>query len=239
MPAEAAPLLEHLGALYELSRGAVSPLVGRSLETLGYDAHYTLRPRGDAHPAPRWEDALAWDGARLTTLTPVVLDVGAAGKGQLVDLVAALVREAGVEAATVDASGDLHHRGGRPLRIGLEHPQHAGHAIGVAELAEGGFAASATNRRAWGAGLHHVLDATTGLPVHRYRASWVLAREAMVADGAATALLIVDPDTAQRLPAALGGGVSWARMRADGRVESSPDFPAELFWRERQPTRSE
>lgn len=157
----------------------------------------------------------------------MLLDVGAAGKGQLVDLVAGLLAERGIAGATVDGGGDLRHAGDAPLRIALEHPADPTTAIGVLELAPGrGFAASATNRRAWGEGLHHVLDATTGLPVTRYVATWVEADDAMTADGFATALLLLPRATADALP-----DVRWARMRADGRVEVGPGFPAELFLR--------
>lgn len=227
LPAEAGPLLALYRRLYELSDGRVSPLVGRALETLGYDPAYSLHPAGPAGPAPRWEDALAWDGARLDTPAPVLLDVGAAGKGQLVDLVAELLADRGVRGATVDGGGDVRHHGERDLRIALEHPADPGRAIGVLELPAGaGFAASATNRRAWGAGLHHVLDATTGRPVTRYVASWVVAEDAMTADGFATALLLLPRAVADALREA-----RWARMRADGRVEVGPGFPAELFLR--------
>ena len=59
------------------------------------------------------DDALAWDGARLDTPAPVLLDVGAAGKGQLVDLVAELLADRGVLGATVDGGGDVRHHGER------------------------------------------------------------------------------------------------------------------------------
>ena len=61
---------------------------------------------------PRWEDSLAWDGRELQTVRPLVLDVGAAGKGYLVDIVGRLLDAAGVGAFVIDASGDILHRGG-------------------------------------------------------------------------------------------------------------------------------
>ena len=58
------------------------------------------------------------------------------------------------------------------MRIGLEHPYDATRAIGVVELRDGAMCASAVNRRVWGEGLHHVLDARTGLPVRTWAATW-------------------------------------------------------------------
>ncbi len=224
LPAEAGPLLDLYRRLYDLSDGAVSPLVGRRLETMGYDRGYSLRPKARLAPVPRWEDALAWDGETLTTPKPVLLDVGAAGKGQLVDLVAAVLRDAGVDEYTVDASGDLAHAGRDAIRVGLEHPLDAAKAIGVIELRDRALAASATNRRAWGADLHHVLDATTGSPVRSVAATWAVADTAMLADGMATALFVTSVDRLRALD-----DVDWVRMRGDGTVDRSPGVRAQLF----------
>ena len=85
-PPEAAALGQLYETLYRLTGGAMTPLIGGSLEHLGYDAAYSLRPGGPPLPAPPWDDVLDWQGTVLTTRAPVVIDVGAAGKGQLADL---------------------------------------------------------------------------------------------------------------------------------------------------------
>ena len=220
---DAAPLLALYRELYEATAGRVSPLVGRSLEALGYDAAYRLRADADIPVPPAWDDAVAWDGTALEVVSPVVVDVGAAGKGYLVDLVSDLLVEAGIPEHIVDASGDLRTRG-VPMRIALEHPLDPTKAIGVAELADGAFCASATTRRAWGDGLHHVLDALTGLPTRSVLATWVLAPTALVADGVATALFH-DPDAGFLSRSA----TAYVRMTSDGTVDASTDFPGELF----------
>jgi thiamine biosynthesis lipoprotein len=220
---DAPALLDFYRELYRATSGRVSPLVGRTLESLGYDAAYRLRASDDIAPVPAWDDAFAWDGEALTTARPVLLDVGAAGKGYLVDLVSDLLTEHGILEHIVDASGDLRARG-VPMRIALEHPLNPQKAVGVAELTEGAFCASATNRRAWGGGLHHVLDAAIGLPVRGVLATWVLAPTALVADGLATALFL-DPEPEFVTREALG----FARMFDDGRVDASAHFPGELF----------
>jgi thiamine biosynthesis lipoprotein len=220
---DAGPLLEFYRELYAATAGRVTPLVGRTLEALGYDATYRLRPTGDIPSVPAWEDAVAWDGVFLDVVRPVVLDVGAAGKGYLVDLVSDLLAEAGIAEHIVDASGDLRTRG-VPMRIALEHPRDPRKAVGVAELPDGAFCASATSRRSWGDGLHHVLDPATGLPARGVLATWVLAPTALVADGIATALFFdADPEFVAREVTA------FARMFDDGSVDVSSDFPGEMF----------
>jgi thiamine biosynthesis lipoprotein len=171
---------------------------------------------------PRWQDALAWDGTHLATSSPVLLDVGAAGKGLLVDLVSELLAEAGIARSVVDGSGDLRIHD-VPMRIALEHPADASKAVGIAELRDGALSASAGNRRAIGE-LHHVLDAVTGLPAREVVATWAVAADDLTADGAATALFFdVDPAWLSRR------GIAWVRMLHDGALEASPDFPGEVF----------
>jgi FAD:protein FMN transferase len=174
-------------------------------------------------PVPAWDDAIAWDGRRLDALTPVLLDVGAAGKGQLVDLVDDVLDGLGHTRRVVDASGDLRATA-TPMRVALEHPADPTRAIGVVELDGRAVAASATTRRAWGDGLHHVLDAVTGEPTRGVVATWAIARSAMLADGIATALFF---DVAPNLLAR--HDVEYVRMSADGRVEHSPGLPGEVF----------
>jgi thiamine biosynthesis lipoprotein len=157
----------------------------------------------------------------------VLLDVGAAGKGYLVDLVSGLLTDADIPEHVVDASGDLLTRG-IPLRVALEHPIDPTKAIGVVELSgawgDGALCASASNRRTWGPGLHHILDALTGEPTSDVIASWAIAPDARTGDGAATALFF---DTAPEFYR--DHEVITVRMFADGRVDASPSFTGELF----------
>jgi thiamine biosynthesis lipoprotein len=222
-PDDAGPLFDLYATLYEATGGAVTPLVGASLERLGYDPGYRLRPAGPALPSPPWDGRLTVSGSRVTAREPLLLDVGAAGKGYLVDLVARELARLGVAEATVDAGGDLLHTGQDPLRVALEHPYDPRQAVGVVEVT-GAICASATNRRAWGDGLHHVLDGRTGLPVREVAATWVLAATALEADGLATALFVADP-----APLEDRFEFRFVRMFTDGSAEYSADLPGEVF----------
>ncbi|MCU1528839.1 MAG: hypothetical protein JWP75_2602, partial [Frondihabitans sp.] len=224
LPSEAGPLLDLYRTLYEVTSGSVSPLVGRRLEHLGYDPDYSFRVSTDPAAVPVWDDRVLWDDTHLTTTSPVTIDVGAAGKGYLVDIVAGLLDDAGIDDYVVNASGDLRHRGSSPVRVALEHPFDTTMAIGVVELHNSSVCASAPNRRTWGDGLHHIIDATTGLPTTAIAATWAFASTALVADGLATALFFADH-------AALAGTFELAsiRMLVDGRVDVSPNFEGELF----------
>ena len=220
-PADAAEMLDAYRDLSDATSGAVNPLVGESLQALGYDAAYSLVAGIPIGAPENWRDVLDWTGDELTLTHPAVIDVGALGKGRLVDLVhAALGRVPGD--LTVDAGGDMLVRG--QARVGLEHPFDSSRAIGIATIRDQALCASAVNRRAWGDGLHHVLDARTGAPVRTWAATWAIADDAMHADAVATALFFDGgPELAARW------GIEWIRMSTDGRAQRSPGCPVELF----------
>ena len=227
LPSSAAPLLELFDTLNRLTDGAVNPLAGSALESLGYDAAYSFTSSGPS-PAPGWSAAASWQAQEertvLNTTVPATVDIGAAGKGQLVDLVFGLLRSAGHQELTVDAGSDLRHSGTRTLRIALEHPYNATQAIGVVPLGERALCASAPNRRQWGRGLHHIVDARTGRSVETVAATWVLADDAMTADGLATALFFTDPGTLAEEFA-----FDYVRMFSDGRATFSDAMAGVLF----------
>ena len=222
-PPDAREMLDVYAALAEATGGAVNPLIGGALARRGYDAGYRFVDDGPEAAPADWRALLAGTDDSLLLTSPATLDVGAIGKERLVDLVAGLVAQWAEGPVVVDAGGDIAVHGAGE-RIALEHPYDPTRAIGVWEVADAALCASATNRRAWGDGLHHVLDARTGEPVRTIAATWALAADAMTADAIATALFF---DGGPRL--ADEWDVSWVRMTTDGRVEWSPRCGAELF----------
>lgn len=223
-PDDAAPLFDTYRRLYSVTDGRMSPLIGQAMDDLGYDRTYSLRPRGTVRPAPSWDEAFAWDGRTLTTARPMSIDVGAAGKGYLVDIILELLADAGHTEVTVDGSGDIRHRGRESIRVALEHPKDPTMAIGVATIDNASICASASNRRTWGNDLHHIVDATTGLPTRAVIATWAITALAREADAIATALFFTEPD---RIASQFD--VTWVRMLSDGRVEYAAEFDGEIF----------
>lgn len=230
-PDDAPALFDLYDRLHAVTGGAVDPLVGRDLELLGYNRTYSLTPTPEAvrlaahaHGRASWSKDILRDGASLVTRRPLVIDVGAAGKGLLVDLLSGILEEAGLSEYVVDGGGDLRHAGESGLPVGLEHPFDPGLVIGMANLQGRALCASAVNRRAWGDGLHHVLDARTGVPVRDVVATWVVADEAATADGLATALFFTGAESLAEV-----FQFSFVRLLRDGRAEVSENFDGELF----------
>lgn len=213
-----------LRSLHDLTDGAVSPLVGERLAEQGYDAGYSFVPTTIPSPARIWDDVLDWTAGTVTVREPALLDVGAAGKGQLVDLMLEYLVAEGHDDVIVDASGDMRRSGPGSITVGLEHPFDPSMAIGTLDLGTGALCASASNRRAWGDGLHHVIDARTGRSVDTVVATWVLAGDAMTADGLCTALFFSDPAVLSR-----SFHFDYVLMYSDGRARFSARLPGALF----------
>jgi len=222
-PRDAIQLFDFYRKMYELTQGKVTPLIGDMLERAGYDAEYTLVAK-EQTPIASWGDVMQWNGEVLKTSQPVTLDVGAAGKGYLVDVLSELLEKEGILEYVIDASGDLRHKGSDLNRVGLEDPRKPGRVIGVIDVMNRSLCASAVNRRAWGNELHHIFDPDTMSPTKEIIATWVIADDTMTADGIATSLFFVEPevmsDTYQ---------FEYARMHADGAIDYSPAFEGKLF----------
>lgn len=216
-------LSEFYRKLYDATDGAMSPFIGRSLEAAGYGMDYSLTP-DTPQPAPEWKSTIRWHGGKIIAELPVVLDIGAAGKGVLVDKVSEIIEKSGVTSYVIDASGDVRHRGDDTQRIGLENPHNTSEIIGIMELQNASLCASATNRRRWADGWHHVLDGRTGEPVTDIIATWVIAENTMLADGLSTALFFVGGDRLLHIE-----DFQYVRLHANGKIENSKNFVGQLY----------
>ncbi|MES2985526.1 MAG: FAD:protein FMN transferase [Patescibacteria group bacterium] len=210
--------------LYDLSDGKVTPLIGQTLVDTGYDPEYSLTPKEIIQPTLLWDNVMKYDDETntLTTFVPIQLDFGALGKGYIVDVVSEMIMAAGIQDFTVDAGGDMHHRG-EAIRVGLEHPENPEQAIGIAEILNCSICGSSGNRRAWNK-YHHIINPETQESPRDIIAIWVVADSTMLADGLTTALFFTDPEK-------LKGSVSfeYILVRADGSAFISPNFPGSLF----------
>ena len=220
-PADVTQIMELYKKLYDITHGRMTPLIGGMLEEAGYDTDYSLRAQPITAIPPF--EALGWDGEQtFITHESIVLDIGAAGKGYLVDIVARLLEQHQVLTYTIDASGDIKQKG-RFEAVGLEHPIDSTKIIGVANVQDQSLCASAINRRAWGE-FHHVFDPMTKQSTDSMLATWVLADSTMLADALATALFFVPAATLLK-----HFSFSYVTMQPTGAIDVSPHFDGELF----------
>jgi FAD:protein FMN transferase len=225
LPSDAQPLFDMYKELYEITDGLVTPLVGQLLADAGYDASYSLQNRA-LQAAPRWEEVLQYDPPTLTVRGPVLLDVGAAGKGYLVDIISELLRENGLQQFCVDAGGDMYYASAtnQPLAVGLEHPADPTQAIGIVDLSPGrAVCGSAGNRRAWGE-FHHIMHPTTLHSPRHINAVWTTAESCMLADALSTCLFFVSPAHLVKQYT-----FEYAIVHQDNSLTHSAGFPATFF----------
>jgi len=222
-PDDAQDLFEFYEKLFELTGGKVTPLIGGMLEKAGYDATYSFKARVQ-EDVPTLKDVMERHNSIVEVKVPVMIDVGAAGKGYLVDEVCLILDAAGISEYVVDASGDMRHKGASVNKVGLEDPSDPTKVIGVIEVINQSLCASASNRRRWGNEQHHIFDPDLKAPTNKIIATWAVADSTMIADGLATALFFTDP---QVLRAEFE--YEYIRMHSNGAIDYSPAFEGKLF----------
>ncbi|HSX00018.1 MAG TPA: FAD:protein FMN transferase [Patescibacteria group bacterium] len=222
LPDDAKPLFDLYEQLYERTGGAVTPLIGQALSDAGYDAQYSFIPKR-MHPTPTWDQALVYAFPTLTIKRPVLLDVGAAGKGYLVDIIADIIEASGITEFCVNAGGDMTQRGSQAETVGLEHPGNSEQVIGVATLQNRSLCGSAGNRRTWD-GYHHILHPRSHLSPQAVRAVWVVAESTLLADGLTTALFFTEARLLHKWY-----NFEYAMVMEDYSLTHSAGFPAEFF----------
>jgi thiamine biosynthesis lipoprotein len=224
LPDDAKPLFDLYQQLYDLTEGLVTPLVGQLLSDAGYNKDYTLRP-GKLHAVPTWQQAIEYRFPEITIKKRVLIDVGAAGKGYLIDIIGDLIKENGINNFLINAGGDIVQSSlsNTPDKIALEHPDKLDEAIGIASISNGSLCGSAINRRRWGDFNHMINPVIKKSPKH-ILATWVIADSALVADGLSTALFFTTP---KKLNSKFD--FEYALINSDLSLEHSDNFPAEFF----------
>jgi thiamine biosynthesis lipoprotein len=162
------------------------------------------------------------------------IDLGGAAKGFIVDRAVEMLQELGVEAAIVDAGGDIRllgtKRRGESWKIGIKHPQDPATTIEVIEVDSGAVATSGNYERSFskeGIRYHHILDPKTGFPAPDVASVTILAPTALEADLLSTAVFVLGPEEGLRLIERLAGieGIIYAEGRGELRRIASSGFP--------------
>jgi thiamine biosynthesis lipoprotein len=222
LPPDAKPMFDLYKELYNLTDGKFTPLIGLTLEQAGYDSSYSLTPKALSAP-PTWNEALDYTYPSLTVKKPILLDLGAAGKGYLVDLVGKLLENNNINEYTIDAGGDILHHSSVSLDIGLEHPSSPTKVIGVAKVSNNSICCSAGNRRRW-ANFHHIIDPHKLVSPQDILSVWIIADTALLADALATCLFLLPPKIFTS-----HYKFEYLILNSDFSIINSRDFPATLY----------
>ena len=136
------------------------------------------------------------NGLELRSDNPIVqLDFGGIAKGYAVDLTIAHLRELGIGNAIVNAGGDLRaigSHGDRPWRVAIRKP--GGGNIGSVQVHGDEAIFTSGNyerfRQDQTERYPHILDPNTGWPAKDIASVTIIADEGLLADAAATALIV-------------------------------------------------
>ena len=138
------------------------------------------------------------------------LDLGGIAKGAILEDCATLLKELEIENAIINLGGDLTVTGdvdGRPAIVGIQSPFEK-EAIASATIAAGETIVTSGNYERFveidGERYPHILNPRTGLPVQHTSSVTVIHTDAMLADAAATALMVGGPEEFDELVEALG-----------------------------------
>ena len=227
-PPGLAGLIRRSQEAFRRSDGLFDPALGALIDLWGY--HTSSYPIATPAPDPAQVQSLlaarpgmddiliADDGTVSARKRGIALDLNGLAEGYSAEQIAALLREHGIADALINVGGDVLALGsadGRPWRVGIESPVHG--VLAALELSgrEALFSSGDYNRYREVAGQRwaHILDPRTGQPVRGVAAASVIHADAVVADVAATALMIAGPDEMVRI--ARGLGVSCALLLTD------------------------
>ncbi len=205
-------LIRQSQQLESASAGRFNPAIGGLIELWGFHtsnfpllgpppASEAILNRLSLHPSSL---DVHFDGNQVSSINPhVQFDFGGIAKGYAVDIAIEYLRDMNVPAAIVNAGGDLRAFGAKtsdPWKIGISNP--TGGVLGSIDINgdEAVFTSGNSHRyRENKEGVSqpvrypHIINPTTGWPVSGLSSVTVVATEGLVADAAATALMVAGP----------------------------------------------
>lgn len=173
------------------SNGAFDPSIAPWLVASGQ------LPRHDDcanYASPDWR-AIELDGDRVRFTQPLLLDLGGIAKGYAVDAALAVLHDAGLTRARVNAGGDLARFGDTAAPVRVRHPLHPTQMLQLAELQNGAVATSAGYYQN---GASPLRNPGSGAELCRHDSISVFAPDCMTAD-ALTKIVAAEPTRAPAL----------------------------------------
>lgn len=183
----------------EAGSGGAADISAELAAVLGLAERWHERSDGLFDPAPGF-DGLPYqtsaDGTVKITGDCSTVDANAVAKGWIVDRAAELVRSR-VRSLTINAGGDVLHRGSDSILVGIEDPLRAYDNVAPllhVELSNAAIATSGPARRG-----QHLLNPRTGAAPTAVAGASVVAHDAATADAMATVLAVAEPEEGLRL----------------------------------------
>jgi len=226
---ETAALLRYADQCHALSSGLFDITSGVLRRAWDFRRDPPSLPRPDEIAAAvaliGWNE-VEWDAesVRLPRVG-MEIDFGGIGKEYAADRIATICLERGLRHGLVNLGGDIRAIGpradGTPWRVGIQHPRHAGSAVGGFDLAAGALATSGDYERYFeiaGRRYCHILNPKTGMPVTHWQSISVVSPLCVVAGSCATIAMLLEGAAAAFLDAQ---GVQWLGITNDGSLRGA------------------
>lgn len=139
LPPDLAAVFAAALAFADASGGLFDPTIAGRLVESGRLPRHAGFPRAVSSD---WR-GIELDGDRVRYAQPLLVDLSGIAKGHAVDVALAILHDAGLSAATVNAGGDLARFGNGPTPIHVRLPQRPTQSVRLAELENGAAATSA------------------------------------------------------------------------------------------------
>lgn len=237
-----AALIQRSLELRDLSAGRFDPAIGSLVELWGFHDSEQQAPSqspADVDIQARAEllgiEVTKEDGQFFLQAkrTGIVIDLGGIAKGAALAECARLLKAEGVKRALIDLGGDLIALSGPgqdAFRIGIKDPRNDALA-GLIRAQDGEAVVSSGDYERFyekaDTRYHHIIDPETGYPAATAIAVTVISKDAVLADAAATALMVAGPQHFEAVNKALG--VETAVLIApDGKYYLTPDMRRRL-----------
>lgn len=237
--------------LERMSDGYFNPAIGQLIDAWGFlssestvsrerPSDATLAKILAAHPSMA---DLKIKGHILRCHNPAVrIDMGAYAKGYALSLFMDYLRVQGVRSALISVGGDIFTLGdkqGTPWRIAIRSPHGNKPMAEISAMGNESIVTSGVYERAFknaaGETFHHLINPKTGQPSDHFVSATVVHADPLVADAAATALLIADENNWQYIARKMGI-TQVLLVDKYGKVWVSEGMQAQLTWFEVLPT---
>lgn len=213
VPESLTPLLILSQQYFQQSQQLFNPAIGKLVDAYGF--HGTAEPDFATinlikANMPTMLD-LKLDQQYAYSANPLLqLDLGGIAKGYAIGLIADYLSATGFENFLINAGGDLYFTGtkfGEPWRVGIQNPFAPGAIASVVLNGAHNLFTSGNYQRYYQQEekiVHHIIDPRTGEPSQQISSATVLASDPVLADVAATTLMIDGLDNHRSLAQSLG-----------------------------------
>ena len=212
LPDSLEPLLRLSRGYYDSSGGLFNPALGKLIAAYGFHGAPPdpAAIRALKRDLPGMHDLVIDGGRALSRHPDLQIDLGGIAKGYAVGLIGELLERNGIRNYIINAGGDMQiagNRRGRPWRLGIQDPFARG-VLASLEI-DGNYSlfTSGNYRRRYLQGgelRHHIIDPRSGAPASGQSSVTVLTRDPVLADVAATVLMIDGIHNSAELALSLG-----------------------------------